>query len=470
MTIVTHSIGDTLASLLEEIQAIVSSANTLSLNNYRGLDNYLDILNRADRLGQNISLAMLGKLVEEVEREFRNRPGRTDIYHVKSYHPRTILTIFGPLRYYRTFYKNKYTNESYCHVDAFLGLKKHDYFCPYVKALVAEASCETSFAAAGRRISAMIGMRACLKAKPVLISRQTARSFLREIRLVPPSPEKMPSTPPTLFLMLDEKYIHTQNNNGSDIPVHHAVLFEAIEPVGSQKKRHELVNKRVFSSMDGDLDKQVLDYIDQVYDLEKIQRIYVLGDGANWIRSSTGNYRFEQNEVFFALDKYHFKQALRHITPDEDLCGQMLEHILEGDMDSFRWMCGVIQSQNEHRSETIEQKKDYIINNWNAIRLSYHDNLSCCMEGQISHDLASLFTARPKGYSRETLGKLLEARDLHRNGYEIRELFLFSYKQANGRNAHESKLDYSIFDFLIKDNIHHIGKKASIGLSRHRKR
>jgi hypothetical protein len=89
MTIVTHSIGDTLASLLEEIQAIVSSANTLSLNNYRGLDNYLDILNRADRLGQNISLAMLGKLVEEVEREFRNRPGRTDIYHVKSYHPRT---------------------------------------------------------------------------------------------------------------------------------------------------------------------------------------------------------------------------------------------------------------------------------------------------------------------------------------------------------------------------------------------
>jgi hypothetical protein len=133
-------------------------------------------------------------------------------------------------------------------------------------------------------------------------------------------------------------------------------------------------------------------------------------------------------------------------------------------------MCDVIQSQNEHRRETIEKKKTYIINNWNAIRLSYHDNLTCCMEGQISHDLASLFTARPKGYSRETLAKLLFARNLHRNGYGIRELFLSEFKKENERDSHDSKLDFSMFDSLIKDNIHHIGKKASIGLSRHRKR
>jgi hypothetical protein len=129
----------------------------------------------------------LGKLVEEAGSEFRNRPGRTDIYHVKPYHPTTIPTISGPLRYYGTFYKNKYTKESYCHAGSFPGLKKHGYFCPYVKAPAAEASCETSFAAAGRRISAMIGMRACLKAKPVLIPRQTARSFLRGATRFPKS-------------------------------------------------------------------------------------------------------------------------------------------------------------------------------------------------------------------------------------------------------------------------------------------
>jgi hypothetical protein len=45
----------------------------------------------------------------------------------------------------------------------------------------------------------------------------------------------MPSTPSTLFLVLDGKYIHTRNNDGNGIPAHHAVLFEAVEPVGSQK-------------------------------------------------------------------------------------------------------------------------------------------------------------------------------------------------------------------------------------------
>jgi hypothetical protein len=109
--------------------------------------------------------------------------------------------------------------------------------------------------------------------------------------------------------------------------------------------------------MDGNLEKQVPDCIDKVYSLGKIQRIYVLGDGANWIKGSVGEYGFEQNGVFLALDKHHFRQALRHITPDEGLCGRMFEHIFEGDMGSFRGMCGVIRSQNEHRRETMEKRK-----------------------------------------------------------------------------------------------------------------
>jgi hypothetical protein len=92
------------------------------------------------------------------------------------------------------------------------------------------------------------------------------------------------------------------------------------------------------------------------------------------------------------------------------------------------------------------------------------------MEGPISHDPASLFTARPKGYSRETPDKLLVAGNLHGNGYGIRELFLPSFKKANGRDAPESKPDYPMFGFPIGDDLRHICKKEWIGLSRHRER
>jgi hypothetical protein len=42
------------------------------------------------------------------------------------------------------------------------------------------------------------------------------------------------------------------------------------------------------------------------------------------------------------------------------------------------------------------------------------------MESPISHNPASLFTAHPKGYPRETPDKLLVAGNLHGNGYGIR--------------------------------------------------
>jgi hypothetical protein len=97
MTIATHTIGDTPASLFKETQAMASSAKTLSLDNHSGLDNYLDISNRADRLGGNISIAIPGKPVEEAGNGFRDRPGRTDIYHVKPYHPEPSRPYPAPL-------------------------------------------------------------------------------------------------------------------------------------------------------------------------------------------------------------------------------------------------------------------------------------------------------------------------------------------------------------------------------------
>jgi hypothetical protein len=72
-------------------------------------------------------------------------------------------------------------------------------------------------------------------------------------------------------------------------------------------------------------------------------------------------------------------------------------------------------------------------------------------------------------YLREIPGKLLVAGNLHRNGYGIRGFFLSASKKANGRDAHDSKPDYPMFDFLIEDDLRHICKKAWIGLSCHRK-
>ena len=84
-----------------------------------------------------------------------------------------------------------------------------------------------------------------------------------------------------------------------------------------------------------------------------------------------------------------------------------------------------------HRKETIEKKKEYIINNWKNILNLYKYKLSCPMESQISHNLAYLLSSRPKGYSLKTIDKILKIRLLFKNKQNIKLLYLNNFNKNN---------------------------------------
>ena len=77
------------------------------------------------------------------------------------------------------------------------------------------------------------------------------------------------------------------------------------------------------------------------------------------------------------------------------------------------------------RIDTIESNQKYILNNWKE-RQTYLKNshMKCSMESHILHNLADLFTARPKAYSENGLRKLLKLRMLKVNKINIKELYL----------------------------------------------
>lgn len=465
MAILTHKYQDLFEQVTKKFQNQKFLSRNLRLDAKHGLHNYLNIIKNMDIAFQRLVIMYLKSLLERLDREFRNAPGRTKTHHVKAYHSRSIMTVFGPFTYMRTFYKNLHTGKSYCHVDSFLGLKKYDYFDPYIKALVVEASADASFAAAGRNVSSLIGERVALNAKLSLISRQTARAFTRDNVISEMAPIRNKITPEILYIMFDEKFIHTQNNSKKDIMVRHAVIFEGIRPVKNHKSRYALVNKHIMASSGTGFNNEILDYIYDVYDIQAIKCIYVLGDGAGWIKNSVGEFKLEGNAALFALDKYHFKQALHLITLDDDLSDTGLGHILADEKESFIELCNMLAAENNHRKETITEKRDYILNNWTAIILSYHENLSCCMEGQISHNLAALFTSRPKGYSPSTISKLLKSRIALRNGLNIRKLFLNNFNCSDEKVIGKEHYDFSVFEFMNKNETYHFGKKEAIILN-----
>ena len=71
------------------------------------------------------------------------------------------------------------------------------------------------------------------------------------------------------------------------------------------------------------------------------------------------------------------------------------------------------------------------------------------MESQISHNIADLFTSRPKAYSVKTLNKLLELRLLFKNGFNIKELFLNNFHSKVQLTINDN-INYSIFEMYDK--------------------
>ena len=224
--------------------------------------------------------------------------------------------------------------------------------------------------------------------------------------------------------MADEKFIATQNNNHEDAMVKSIVIFDSRE---EKDGRTILKNKRIFADYESNCVEQSLDYLYYVYDVDKIKNVYVMGDGAKWIKNITSHYFFNKDtNLSFNLDKYHYKQAINQITTTKEIeiRDLLLDLVMNDDKELFKDTCLNFMNNHKERATTIINKMEYVLNNWNYIKNLYNHNLKCPMESQISHNIASLFSSRPKAYSLKVLKQLLKIRILKLNKNNIKLLYL----------------------------------------------
>lgn len=442
--------------------------NSLELNSIPDVFNFVKTVAFFDKNINDFARLALKTFLEKLNQEFSDSVARKKSYHVSSHPTRTIMTIFGLVTYTRTYYVNIVTKKAYCHVDRFMGLKRYDHYDPYIKSLIIENAATNSFAVAGKNVTSMIGNRVHLEKRFFCISRQTVRNCILKNKIAHVAHTPKPTTPTTLFVMLDEKFIATQNNKNRDIMVKQAVIHAGIREVKNHRHRHELIDKHTITTFQTGLSSDVLDYIHDTYDIGELKKIVVLGDGAGWIKNVATSLKLENIEVIFSLDKYHFKQALRLITLDNSESNSLLEYIMNNDKMSFNHICHEMTLQSPHREEVIQEKQSYILNNWYAIQIAYHHNLKCCMEGQISHNLASLFSSRPKGYSKRILTALIHLRTQYSNHHNLKILFLKNFDKQRTITLNKHYCNFSVFDFMNEKGRANIGRDDILELYRKR--
>ncbi len=405
--------------------------------------NYIRLLDTLDEKICEIAKKSLITVFETLDRGFKNSIERRHKYHIKAHTRRTIMTIFGEITYRKTIYQGKHNYKSYCFIDDYLGLKKYDYFDPYIKASILEYAANNPYSKVAKIVNDLIGNRIKIKEAYQYITRQTVRNIILSSNLSKPKYKEL-KTPDDLYIMADEKFVATQNNNKEDVMVKDIVVFDGRDEKNNQVK---LKNKMSFSSFKGnECLNECLDYLYYVYDLDKIKNIYVMGDGAKWIKNLVNEFKVNENtNVSFNLDKFHFKQAIHHIGQDEFIEKCLTSYVLGDSKKDFIECCECLIESNPYREQTINEKKEYILNNWNYINNLYKNRLKCPMESQISHTLADLFTSRPKGYSLKNLTKLLKLRLLYKNYFNIKLLYLNNINKKDILIINQEYLNYQSF-------------------------
>lgn len=414
--------------------------------------NYFELFSNIQSATRECIKSIIVSTFEQIDEDFKNSYIRKSRYYInKSNVSRTLTTIIGAITFNRTYYIYKHSNKRFFYLDTVFDLPKNDHYDPIVKAIAINNATNTSQAQSSRDISAMIGSLSYFADKSAItVSRQSVFNWIKEWH-IPTIIPKAVSTPETLYVMADEKYIGAQNID-KDIMVKCFVTFEDVKQVS--KNRNTLVNRFVYSTYSSKPWCSFMDLIALRYDFSKIKDICLLGDGASWIKNGVNELRlYSTNHTKFYLCEFHFKQAIHHITSDKEKREHLIEIFNNNSKTDFKNAVNEIILEEPKRKETITKKLTYIINNYTSIKSMLESNIGSSMESHISHLIASLFSSRPKGFSTKRITKYLKLNDYKNNNINIFKLYMQSYKNTKEVVINENKLDYSIFENNTRSNI-----------------
>lgn len=237
-------------------------------------NNYINLFSTIQESTRNCIKSIIVSTFNQIDNDFKNSYTRKSRYYInKSNVPRTLITIVGQITFSRTYYVSKFSKKKFFYLDNVFDLPKNDHYDPIVKAIAINNAIHTSQAQASRDLSATIGsISFFLDNSAIAVSRQSVFNWIKEWN-VPNILPKSISTPDTLYVMADEKYIGAQNID-KDIMVKCFVSFEDVKQVS--KNRNALVNRFVFSTYSSKPWISFMDLIALRYDFSKIKDICLL--------------------------------------------------------------------------------------------------------------------------------------------------------------------------------------------------
>ncbi len=427
--------------IIEKVKAEIENNIIKTLEGDMNLDRMVDSVGN---MVNNIGLDTLSAIVGELNKHIKEAPERKGKYYVqRNNDKRSLVTRFGLLEFERTYYKNNKENKYVYILDKMLGIEKYEKVEANLKGEILDKASEVSYEKAARYSS------------PVALTRETVKKIIRENGKIDNLELKIGKKKEvkTIYIEADEDHVAMQNGSNKEMKL----IYVYDNKKEENKSRTKLENLRYFTGemTPEDLWTEVATYIDEAYDLDKVQNIYIAGDEASWIKTGLSII----NKSKYVLDHYHLSKYIKIITAH---LGSLENPI---DIDKPLWKAlrrgrkkqalelinfAIEETPSKTKVESMKKAKRYISNNWEGIENLYKDNYSCSAEGHISHILSTRLSSRPMGWSKVGLDEMARMRAYKGSGGDIKEYYR---KQRIEKNKEKRilELDQKVLK-IIKNN------------------
>lgn len=367
-------------------------------------------------------------LVEYAENIIFKLKDRKESFSSLEKDDRTLISIFGELNFKRRYYQDKETKERIYLLDQFLKLEPGERILTNVKERMLEEARETSYRRAGQKAS--YGTE---------ISKQTVKNEINKLKFQEEIKEENTNKKQVkkLYIIADEDHVHLQKGGIEEPRL--VIIYDNFVSIG---KRIELKNKKhfggIYKNKIDDLWEEVMTYIENVYDTECLEKVYISGDGANWIK--TGLEWIVKS--IYVLDEFHMKKAVNGIVgritkvnkeEKERQKKELRTSIRRLNFVRFKEICYEILAE-EMEKTTRDRKKDlmnYILNNAEGIKNLYRNKKylhGCSAEGHISHVYSDRMSSRPMGWSTLNIDNMSRLRIAKEDNIRTKEILKNSKK------------------------------------------
>lgn len=351
----------------------------------------IEKIDEIGRKSQEISLDIIRSVLESIDEEIFKSRTRKEFYESKGKEERTIVFLQGAVTFKRRRYRDLKTGRNVYLLDVILGIIKRKRYTPEViKLAIINALEMRSYKQAGVKTLGNIG---------IVIGKSSIYKWLQECTFKEKEGKKKECE--VLTISADGTFPHI-NDTSSNKELKIFNFYSVREKIENNKYK---IDSEIYSPRrQGAILRtweQTLDYIAKVYDVSRIKKIYVCGDGAGWIKKIMDeSIEFENNwirekEIEYVIDKYHFKKELYGLPgQDKYQIEEILDYYKQGDVTPFKddeWMLKELKKrENRVRAE-------YIIKNDEHTKGWYkEDYLGCNMEMVMSHYICNRFKGSPK--------------------------------------------------------------------------